>query len=71
MAKQSAQDRARRLSEGCCPVHGIPLSQVGITEDGRRSIAGCPRKDCDIRGVPDGPRAFALFPQFEHLLKGE
>lgn len=21
MAKQSAEDRARRLSEGCCPVH--------------------------------------------------
>jgi hypothetical protein len=42
-----------------------------MMEDGRHSIAGCPRNDCDIRGVPDGPQAFALLPQFEHLLKGE
>jgi hypothetical protein len=72
MAKQSAEDRARRLENGCCPVHGITMLQVGLTEDGLRYIAGCTRKDCDIRGITDEPFGpLTLLPKFEYLLKGE
>lgn len=29
MAKQTRADRERRLDQGCCPVHGVGMPQVG------------------------------------------
>lgn len=71
MAKQSRADREKRLSEGCCPVHGIGFAQVGLTEVAgqTRYLAECPRKDCDIQATSNeahGP--CALLPAFTHLL---
>jgi len=52
MAKQSKQDRLRRLNRGRCPVHGVLMTQVDDwfpDGDGDRyTIVGCPRKDCEI-----------------------
>lgn len=31
MAKQTAKDRAQRLTKGCCPIHGLAMTQVGNT----------------------------------------
>lgn len=71
-AKQSTQDRLRRLSECCCPVHGASMSQVGNTVvNGKdRFLAKCTRRDCNIKATthePHGP--LVLLPEFEHLLK--
>ena len=69
--KQSPQDRLRRLADGCCPIHGIPMSQVGNTEVNGKHVfvAGCPRKDCDIEATAkDGDGPCVLLPAFEHLI---
>ena len=71
MAKQSPQDRLRRLSEGRCPVHGTPMTQIGnIPFKGEyRFLASCPRRDCEVQAMahsPTGP--CVLLPQFEHLI---
>lgn len=56
MAKQSARDRANRLRSGCCPLHGLAMSQVGLTGDEARPfLVECTRKDCDIRGTSAEP----------------
>ena len=55
------EKQAKRLSENRCPVHGLFMSQVGLTPivDGRQEfITACPRKDCGIEAItpgPDGP----------------
>ena len=54
MRGQSAEAQADRLARGCCPVHGIGMSQVGgpvYPQDGSLDfvIVGCDRRDCDIR----------------------
>lgn len=55
MAKQSKQDRLRRLSNGWCPVHGMWMPHVDnwYDEQHRRHLAivECPRRDCDIRAL--------------------
>lgn len=72
MVKQSAKDRAERLKKGCCPVHGITMCQVGLTElvkGNQLFIAECPRKDCNIQGTtsePFGP--LTLTADSQHLL---
>lgn len=71
MANQTAADRLRRLANGCCPVHGVPMTHVGNTEvNGKhRYVAECPRSDCEIRATthePNGPSV--LLPEFEYLL---
>lgn len=72
--KQSPEDRELRLSKGCCPVHGLPMPQVGNCEvDGEHFyLVECPRLSCSIQGLtaePDGP--IALTQQFSHLLEPE
>jgi hypothetical protein len=72
MAKQSASERAFRLEGGNCPVHGSPMTQVGLDDDRTGYLVACTRKDCDIQGtakIPYGP--VTLLRSFEHLLKGE
>lgn len=59
--KQSSADRIRRLVKGRCPVHGIPMCQVGQTADQTADVAGCPRRDCDIRATTLGPDEPAVF----------
>ncbi|WP_455233591.1 hypothetical protein [Geopseudomonas aromaticivorans] len=72
MAKQSAKDRAFRLSEGRCPIHGVSMPQIGLTGEGdqQRALVGCPRKDCEITGSAwdaDGP--VELMPEHAALLR--
>ena len=50
---QSPAAQAQRLDRGCCPVHGIGMSQIDswfVDEQGRHVTVGADgRKDCDIR----------------------
>ena len=52
MARQSREDRLRRLNTGCCPVHGVGMGQVDgwYYPEGEEpyTIVGCARKDCGI-----------------------
>jgi hypothetical protein len=67
--KQQTKHREERLQDGRCPVHGLTMSQVGLTDDGLVFIVGCPRKDCSIKAtelVPFGPAT--LLPEHSHLL---
>lgn len=75
--KQSAKDRENRLSQGCCPIHGIPMPQAdswytqeGGTMNGKQyTIVECPRADCEIRAKAfhwEGP--WELLPEWKHLL---
>lgn len=71
MAKQSAQDRAERLAEGRCPVHGIDMPQIAVIREGtmERCLVECPRGDCEIQGTslqPSGP--VELLPKFRSLI---
>ena len=72
MARQSKQDRLRRLNEGRCPVHGIWMPQVGNPETYQgieRVLVGCPRRDCAILAYAqdvDGPRQ--IHPDFEAVI---
>lgn len=36
------------MAEGCCPLHGIPVAQVGLSgsRQGDSFVAACPRRDC-------------------------
>jgi hypothetical protein len=57
---QSPETQAERLGDGCCPIHGIPMSQVGTwyePVDGRPSytIVGCPRRDCNVLAKQSSP----------------
>lgn len=71
MAKQSAKDRARRAHEGCCPIHGLPMPQVGndLVDGQHVYIVECPRKDCQVRASkvhPDGEAV--LLPAYADLI---
>ena len=73
-AKQSAYDRAKRLSDRRCPIHGIGMSQVGLPlddDDGHdHSIASCPRRDCSILANGDnGDGRLELLPEWAHLIE--
>ncbi len=68
MKKQSKQDRLKRLSKGCCPIHGLGMTQVGTTPK-LGHIAKCPRKDCEIKVYMNHSEDEAkLLPEFEILL---
>ena len=70
MAKQSIADRLLRLSEGRCPIHGIPMMPVDgwyWSDTGESihyskgwegrisySIAKCERRDCNITAITYG-----------------
>ena len=72
--KQTRQDRLKRLKTCCCPVHGIPMAQVGNVR--ALYLAECPRKDCVIQGTtPEFDQfngniygSITLLPRFRHLL---
>lgn len=71
MARQSIDDRLKRLSKGCCPIHGIDMPQVDQLEEGgvKRWLVACPRRDCEIQGTSlqnDGP--VELLPAFLALI---
>ena len=73
MAKQSKQDRLRRLNKGRCPVHGTWMPQVGDwypSDDNREyTIVGCPRRDCEILAYAwdyDGP--WRIHPDFAYVI---
>jgi len=62
MKRQSVKIRRQRLDKGCCPTHGLRMSQIDgwyQPASGRQyTIVGCPRKDCRIRAKAydvDGP----------------
>jgi hypothetical protein len=60
--RQTPVDQIERLANGCCPVHGIFMPQVGywyqLPGAPWFTIVECPRRDCEQRakayGV-DGP----------------
>jgi hypothetical protein len=52
--KQSTQDQVKRVGEGCCPVHGLFMSQTGLLAE-RFYIASCPRKDCGMMAISKEP----------------
>lgn len=73
MRKQSSDDRLKRLKEGGCPVHGIGMGQVGLSEDRSAFIMECPRRDCSIRTFEEDAEdgsivSIKLLPEFEYLL---
>lgn len=77
MAKQSWFDRIKRLSDGRCPLHGIPMYQIDLEYiqlpygrlTANRFIVQCPRKDCSITAFESEAFGEAqLFPQFKNLI---
>jgi hypothetical protein len=77
---QSVASRRARLDRGCCPVHGIGMSQVffwfkrcGGKLDGLDvTVVGCPRKDCRIEAFAascDGP--WELCPEHLYLFRDD
>jgi hypothetical protein len=81
---QSAFARARRLRDGCCPIHGVVMYQVDgfhFDKDGNLvnpepagadyTIVGCTRNGCEIRAtMRDFTGPAWLLPQFRHLIAG-
>ena len=71
--KQSLTDRLNRFSQGCCPIHGLFMSQIDrwyYPKDGNPyTVVGCPRQNCDARAKAysfDGP--WHLLLECEYLL---
>jgi hypothetical protein len=71
-ARQDEISRARRLRAGCCPTHGLPLTQVGLADecatlppDRGTFVAACSRRDCGFIGQTHGPGERA-WPLAEH-----
>lgn len=72
MPKQSSSDRLQRLNRGCCPIHGIYMSQIDgwyVEDDGcHYTIVGCNRHDCKVSAKAygiDGP--WEILPDYAHL----
>jgi hypothetical protein len=62
MKGQSVKIRRQRLEKGCCPTHGLWMSQIDgwyqPTSGRQYTIVSCPREDCRIRAKAydvDGP----------------
>ena len=53
-----AEAQAKRLAKGCCPVHGLFMTQISEWQDTDTdspfSWVGCPRKDCSIAAKTRG-----------------
>lgn len=51
--KQSLADRLHRFEQGCCPIHGLFMSQIDgwyYPEDWEPyTVVGCPRRDCEAQ----------------------
>lgn len=57
---QSGEAQAERLKNGCCPVHGIPMYQVGrwykpLDDRPAYTIVACSRKDCEVIARESAP----------------
>ena len=69
MPRQSTRQHMHRLADGRCPIHGAPMEQVGLAEDGSALIVECTQVDCNIRGTRSASEgAVVLLPGFTHLL---
>jgi hypothetical protein len=66
---QTREVRLLRLSEGRCPVHGQPMTLLGVAANGLR-VMHCPRTRCEVTGVqmPTGRPAVRLPKAHQHLL---
>lgn len=42
------------MDEGCCPVHGVFMSQTGLLAE-RFFTVSCPRKDCGMMAIETEP----------------
>lgn len=74
--RQSATDRIDRLNQGCCPVHGSWMSQVGgwcdVETDAPYTVVGCNRQNCDVRAKAySADVSWKLLPEFTYILEGE
>lgn len=56
--------RRRRLKEGRCPTHGLPLVQVMVLQEGGGDpygeVAECPRKKCPVVATNVEDRGWTL-----------
>ena len=71
--RQSLADRSKRFGEGCCPIHGLFMSQIDrwyYPEDREPyTIVGCPRRECNAQAMAesyDGP--WEIMPDCAYLL---
>lgn len=74
MKGQNPDAQAERLRAGCCPVHGLRMTQITAWSDGDDSwcYVGCPRKDCDIAAKSRTPLAECFEPvQAKSLLEDD
>jgi hypothetical protein len=75
---QSAKARAKRLSKGTCPIHGVGFDQID------EEWGGCDwNKECEVRARPIPPPGktfeeitihqwcWELAQEYQYLLKGE
>src|SRR5215207_800286 len=46
MPRQHTRQHLHRLADGCCPIHGAPMAQVGAAEDGTSLVVKCTQVDC-------------------------
>ena len=65
--KQSSKDRIERLKKGCCPVHGLLMTQIDVWH---KPKVGCPRRACLIyaKEYDDEVGPWELPKQFKDLL---
>ena len=69
MPRQSTLQYLHRLADGHCPLHGAPMTQVGLAEDGSTLVVECTHPECTIRGTrSQNDTAVVLLPEFSHLL---
>jgi hypothetical protein len=71
-AQLTAKDRARRLGDGCCPIHGLSMGQIGndVIDGQHVFVVACPRKDCDVQATETEPYGVAtLRPAWAHLVE--
>jgi len=52
MAKQTRDDRLRRLRDSRCPIHGTVMTQIRW-DDQHKFVAQCARRDCEITGFTE------------------
>jgi hypothetical protein len=64
------QKQKVRLRDGRCPVHGLPMPQIGRWHYPRKdkafTIVGCPRRDCSVIAKAREP-----FQNYELFRRGE
>jgi hypothetical protein len=69
MPRQHTRQHLHRLAGGRCPIHGAPMAQVDVAEDGRTLIVECTQTDCGVRGTRrENEEGVVLLPEFLHLL---